>query len=64
MIGTIPKRVDVAHLQCAGCTQFRDNDPDLYYCALDCRDFPGLCEQYKPRKLEYIVLDEDDGNLD
>lgn len=49
MVGSMHKKVEAAHLACAACLQFRDNDPDLYYCALQCREFPGLCEQFTPK---------------
>lgn len=64
MKGVLPKRIATAQLQCAKCVHFMDDDPDIYYCVLDREEFAGLCERYQYRKIEYKVLDEDDGTLD
>ena len=47
MTGTLPKRIAAAQLQCAKCIHFRDNDPDIYYCALRQPEFAGLCDLYE-----------------
>ena len=47
MTGTLPKRIAATNLQCAKCTHFRDDDPDIYYCALHQPEFAGLCELYE-----------------
>lgn len=64
MKGVFPKRIAAAQLQCAKCVQFRDDDPDIYYCALDQPEFAGLCEQYQYRKSNYSTKNEDDGYSD
>jgi len=64
MKGFIPKRIASSNLQCAKCVHFRDDDPDVFYCALDRPEFAALCEEYRYRGLDYKVLDEDDGELD
>ena len=47
MTGTLPKRIAATNLQCAKCIHFRDDDPDLYYCALHQPEFAGLCDLYE-----------------
>lgn len=46
MDGTLQKIVSTTTLPCASCAQFRDDDPDLYYCLLQKNEFPGLCDQF------------------
>lgn len=46
MVGYMQKKVEPAHLACFACAQFRDDDPDLYYCLLQKDEFPGLCDQF------------------
>lgn len=64
MNGILPKRIAAAQLQCAKCVYFRDDDPDVYYCALDRPEFAGLCDQYEYRKITYSTEPEDDGYPD
>lgn len=64
MKGVLPKRIAAAQLQCAKCVHFRDDDPDIYYCALDQPEFAGLCDRYEYRKSSYSTDNEDDGYLD
>ena len=64
MTGTLPKRIAATNLQCAKCIQFRDDDPDIYYCALHNPGFAGLCEQYQYRQSSYSATNEDDRYLD
>ena len=52
MKGTFPKYIAPAHLQCKQCTQFRDDDPDVFYCESNHEEFPGLCNEYQPRNLK------------
>lgn len=47
MNGVLPKRIAATTLQCAKCIHFRDDDPDIYYCALHQPEFAGLCELYE-----------------
>lgn len=47
MKGTLPKSIAASILQCAKCINFRDDDPDLYYCALHQPEFAGLCDLYE-----------------
>ena len=47
MNGVLLKRIAATTLQCAKCTHFRDDDPDIYYCALHNPGFAGLCELYE-----------------
>lgn len=64
MVGTLPKRIAATNLQCAKCIHFRDDDPDIYYCAQDRQEFAGLCDQYEYRKptyaTTYATTNEDD----
>lgn len=64
MKGILPKRVVATTLQCAKCVHFMDNDPDVFYCALDRPEFAALCVEYQYRYNTYQVLDEEDGGLD
>ena len=64
MKGILPKRIASSNLQCAKCVQFRDDDPDIYYCALDQPEFAGLCENYQYRRATYQDTNEDDGYPD
>ena len=65
MKGSIPKRIAAAQLQCSKCIHFRDDDPDIYYCALDQAEFAGLCDHYQYRTSDYSInQDEDDGYPD
>lgn len=61
MTGTLPKRIAATNLQCAKCIHFRDDDPDIYYCALHNPGFAGLCEHYQYRQSSYSATNEDDG---
>jgi hypothetical protein len=47
--GYLPKSIASSHLACRECAQFRDDDPDLYYCELNNKHFPGLCASYECR---------------
>lgn len=64
MNGVLPKRIAATTLQCAKCTHFRDDDPDVYYCVLDRPEFAGLCDQYEYRKTNYSTANADDGYPD
>lgn len=64
MKGFLPKRIAAAQLQCRKCTHFRDDDPDVFYCALDREEFAGLCDLYQMRPMSYQTSDEDDGYHD
>lgn len=59
MTGTLLKRITATNLQCAKCIQFRDDDPDIYYCALHNPGFAGLCEHYQYRQSSYSATNED-----
>ena len=63
MKGTLPKSIAASILQCAKCINFRDDDPDIFYCNIDRPEFAALCDEYRYRGLEYKVLNEDDGEL-
>lgn len=63
MVGALPKRIAVTNLQCAKCIHFRDDDPDIYYCALDQPEFAGLCDQYQYRQSSYAVENRNKGIL-
>lgn len=64
MKGILPKRIAATTLQCAKCVHFRDDDPDIFYCALDRQEFADLCDEYQYRHINYQVMDEEDGGLD
>lgn len=64
MKGVLPKRIASAQLQCAKCIHFRDDDPDIYYCALHNPGFAGLCDQYEYRQSSYSATNKDDGYPD
>ena len=49
MKGSIPKRIAASQLQCSKCMSFAEDDPDVYYCAADRPEFPGLCDFYELR---------------
>lgn len=49
MNGTFSKRVDASHLACQPCAQFRDTDPDVFYCDQHHAEFPALCDAFAPR---------------
>jgi hypothetical protein len=49
MKGSLQKRIMASHLACHVCAYFRDDDPDLYYCALHCDEFPGLCGSFESK---------------
>ena len=64
MKGILPKRIAAAQLQCAKCIHFRDDDLDIYYCALHNPGFAGLCEHYQYRQSSYSATNKDDGYHD
>ena len=55
MKGILPKRIAVSNLQCAKCVHFCDDDPDVYYCAIDRPEFPGICDLYELRVPDHIA---------
>ena len=46
MKGTLQKTMDASALACQTCRHFRDDDPDLFYCAVQRAEFPALCDEY------------------
>jgi hypothetical protein len=54
MKGCIAKRTEPSQLACSRCANFVGDDPDVYYCALDCTEFPGLCEAYELKNVEIL----------
>jgi hypothetical protein len=52
--GCIAKRTEPSQLACSRCANFVGDDPDVYYCALDCTEFPGLCEAYELKNVEIL----------
>ena len=54
MKGCIAKRTEPSQLACSRCANFVGDDPDVYYCALDCAEFPGLCEAYELKNVEIL----------
>ncbi len=63
MYGMFPKRIAASHLQCSKCSHFCDDDPDIFYCDRDHREFPSLCNEYNTQA-SYAGLQEDDGEID
>lgn len=46
-MGQLSKIIDAHALACLPCRHFRDDDPGIYYCVLQCEEFPGLCAKYQ-----------------
>ena len=47
MKGQLQKRTGAEALPCHTCAAFKDDDPDIFYCELQCEEFPGLCDEYQ-----------------
>lgn len=49
MIGTLQKTISPDVLACSKCAHFRSDDPDLFYCEENKKEFPLLCGSFKDR---------------
>lgn len=64
MKGTVQKKIVSISLPCCTCLNFRDEDPDIFYCELQKEEFPSLCNQYQQQaqiaemRSEWTVPDE------
>lgn len=64
MKGTLQKRTGASALPCHTCASFEDDDPDIFYCAVQRAEFPALCDEYQQAgngadmRTEWTILDE------
>ena len=49
MLGTLSKKVEESSLPCERCKYFCNDDPDIYYCEINKKEFPSLCKDYQFR---------------